>query len=323
MLVNAGAAPDPGLFPADRTLCWEWWAQGAAACTAAGYATVPDPVTGAIRADEDADDGPAAILVALPAQRDHALGLLAAAHEVLRPGGLLVVAGGNDSGGRRLADDLGPHVDTLHTTAKYKSRIVWYRKQAGAAMPESWRDGVTPRVHPGHGLWSVPGIFSWDRIDPASALLIPHIPEDQTGVFVDAGCGYGAITLAIARRNPQAARIIAIDADARALAMCRRNVEDVPAAARIETLWADFTAGKDGRIADFVVMNPPFHHGKHESIVLGQGFIARAAAILRPGGRLLMVANVHLPYERTLHEHFRDIDRLHETGGFKIFSARV
>ncbi len=51
-------------------------------------------------------------------------------------------------------------------------------------------------------------------------------------------------------------------------------------------------------------------------------FIAAAARILKPGGRLLMVANRQLPYEAALTARFRQWERLHEDGFYKVVMAQ-
>ncbi len=75
-------------------------------------------------------------------------------------------------------------------------------------------------------------------------------------------------------------------------------------------------------IYDTVIMNPPFHEGRVTDVSLGQAFIAAAASRLKPGGRLLMVANRQLPYETTLKGLFKNVTLLEEANGFKIFDAK-
>jgi 16S rRNA (guanine1207-N2)-methyltransferase len=72
-----------------------------------------------------------------------------------------------------------------------------------------------------------------------------------------------------------------------------------------------------------VVMNPPFHDalGNHAP-GLGSAFIRKAAAILQPGGRLIMVANRQLPYEAELGKAFKTVERIAESKGFKVLLAR-
>ena len=49
--------------------------------------------------------------------------------------------------------------------------------------------------------------------------------------------------------------------------------------------------------------------------------IAAAAAAMRLGGRLWLVANRHLPYEAVLQEHFGEVRVVATRGGFKVFEA--
>lgn len=261
-----------------------------------------------------------AVFVLLPQQRESALGLLAWAQSLLVDEGLLVVAAANDAGGRRLVDDLQPFCGDLNSACKHKCRVVWARKPAMRPFPADWVAGAAPRVHPDTGLWTQPGIFSWDRIDKATALLLPHIPKNETGVFIDAGCGNGVITRDILIGNPDATRVYGFDADARAVAMCRRNLESFSDV--VDILWTDFVGHPKEVEADWVIMNPPFHDGKGESILLGQRFIVQAVTMLKPRGQMLMVANAHLPYEKTLRACFQNVEKVQENQGFKIFLAQ-
>ena len=81
------------------------------------------------------------------------------------------------------------------------------------------------------------------------------------------------------------------------------------------------TAGLD-QPYDVIVTNPPFHTGsRHDRPDIGRRFIAVAAAALRTGGSLWLVANRHLPYESVLDESFGKVTMVKQAGGFKIVSA--
>ena len=68
-------------------------------------------------------------------------------------------------------------------------------------------------------------------------------------------------------------------------------------------------------------MNPPFHTGRSAEASIGQRMIAAAAKALKPGGRLLMVANRELPYEDTLQRAFRRFERIDEDRQYKVIKA--
>ena len=85
--------------------------------------------------------------------------------------------------------------------------------------------------------------------------------------------------------------------------------------------WHDVTQGLSTHY-DTIVMNPPFHaQSRADRPDLGRRFIEVAAQALRPRGRLVLVANRHLPYEAVLGERFAQVRVLEDTGGFKVLEA--
>ena len=136
------------------------------------------------------------------------------------------------------------------------------------------------------------------------------------GAGADLGCGYGALATVVLR-SPAVTALRLIDLDRRAVEAARRNVEDV----RATFDWTDVRTVEASGDLDFVVMNPPFHDGGAEDRALGQGFIRQAAAMLKRGGTLWMVANRHLPYEAELKAAFKRVTPLEEGGGYKLFEA--
>ena len=175
-----------------------------------------------------------------------------------------------------------------------------------------------PRLDPELGLWTQPGLFSWDRLDPGTALLIEALPP-LSGRGADFGCGLGLLAAA-ALGSPKVKGMTLVDIDRRALDAARRNLDDPRAAFR----WADLRIGTDGLAnLDFVVMNPPFHQGGAEDRSLGPGLVATAAKVLRRSGALWLVANRHLPYEAALKPLFARVEARAEANGFKVIEART
>ncbi|NJR13372.1 MAG: methyltransferase [Phyllobacteriaceae bacterium] len=112
-----------------------------------------------------------------------------------------------------------------------------------------------------------------------------------------------------------------IESNAHALAAAKHNLEGAPIPVRFQ--WLDVTAEKIPGIYDWVVLNPPFHDALgHHAPHLGQAFIMAAAKVLKPGGKLLMVANRQLPYEATLATAFKSVEKLADADGFKVIQAR-
>ncbi|GBU18330.1 MULTISPECIES: methyltransferase [Methylobacterium] len=267
---------------------------------------------------EDCAEGSARALVMLAApgtiERRHALAL---ALRALEPGGALTVMAPKDRGGARLAKELRALGLDLAEEARRHHRICTLRRPSGALPLAEALDAGAPRHIDNLALCTQPGVFSWDRIDPGTALLLETLPP-LSGRGADLGCGLGILARAVLG-SPAVTALTLVDIDRRAVEMARRNVVDPRASLRWEDLRvAEFETGR----LDFVVMNPPFHDGGTEDQALGQTFVRRAAEMLRPGGALWVTANAHLPYEAVLRGAFREVTQRAGAGGYKVYEAR-
>jgi len=241
---------------------------------------------------------------------------LALALRALRPGTRLVVLAPKDKGGARIIGDLEKlGCDAVETARRHHRICVTSGPGDAMAVASAIEDGRPQRLDD-LGLWSQPGVFSWNRIDPGSALLLEHLPA-LSGKGADLGCGIGVLARQVLT-SPKVTDLTMIDIDRRAVDMAKRNIEDD----RVRLLWADARTVKDLTGLDFVVMNPPFHEGGLENQALGQTFVQRAAAILRKGGMCWLTANRHLPYEAILKPLFKHGTMIAEADGYKIYQAQ-
>jgi 16S rRNA (guanine1207-N2)-methyltransferase len=242
--------------------------------------------------------------------------VLAHALRALRPGAALTALAPKEKGGSRLRKELEAFGASVEEVGRQHQRICHVaRPEAPEGLEAAIAAGAPQRIG-GEGLWSQPGVFSWDRDDPGSQALIAALPQ-LVGHGADLGCGVGVLARAVLA-SPKVAQLELADLDRRAIAAARRNVEDP----RAHFHWADVRRGPDLAGLDFVVTNPPFHDAGVEDKALGQAFIRRAHAMLRSGGTLWLVANRHLPYEAVLGEHFTRVMPRGEGGAFKIYEAR-
>ena len=313
--------------------------------------------------DVDAAGRFARVLVLPPRQREEARALLARAVDSLAPGGVVLVAMANDEGARSGEADLARLVGPVGTLTKNKCRAYWSSACGGAgwqpdaALLAQWRvlDALRPvgdaaaagaaspmGALPGDGRFvSRPGLFAWDRVDPATELLAAHVPADTTGRVADLGAGHGMLAALLLARCRRIKGIDLFEAELRALDAARINLArwargaDEPSEGaatgqdaagderrvRIGYHWHDVTTGIPG-FYDVVVSNPPFHHvGRAALPEVGRRFILAAAAALRPGGSFWMVANRNLPYEAVLAERFGSVRIVVEAGGYKVIEA--
>jgi 16S rRNA (guanine1207-N2)-methyltransferase len=244
--------------------------------------------------------------------------VIAQALRALRPGARLVVLAPKNKGGSRIAQDLQALGCTFEETARRHHRVCTTVSPGDeSAITAALAAGKAQFVE-GIGLWSQPGVFSWDRIDPGSALLLAHLPV-LAGRGADLGCGIGVLTRAVLA-SPQVTHLTPIDIDRRAIAMATRNLPNIDEG-RVALQWADARTFTPLSGLDFVVMNPPFHEGSTENQALGQRFIQRAALALRAGGVCWLTANRHLPYEAILKPLFRRITLIVEADGYKVYQA--
>lgn len=269
------------------------------------------------------------VLVLPPRQREEARALYARAVERVAPGGRVVACASNNEGARSAQDDLRKLTGAVGDLTKNKCRVFWtapLHVDDGAASLDTallaqWRQLDAPRPVAGGRFSSRPGVFAWDRIDPASALLVAQLPNDLAGVAADLGAGFGYLSAELLARCPAITALDMYEAEARALELARINMAGVGTTATLGYHWHDVTAGLPKQY-DVIISNPPFHtQGSAYRPDIGRRFIAIAAEALKPGGRLWMVANRHLPYESVLTDSFGSVRTVAQDDGFKIIEA--
>lgn len=167
------------------------------------------------------------------------------------------------------------------------------------------------------------GVFSADRLDKGTQVLLDHVPDPPpTGSFLDLGCGWGPITLALAGSAPQA-QVLATDVNERSLALTARNA----AAAGLDNVR---TAPADALLAelretstpvDLIWSNPPVRIGKEALHTLLLDWLA----LLSEDGEAWLVVLKNLGADSLaawLRDQGWDVNRMASSKGFRVLRVR-
>ena len=167
---------------------------------------------------------------------------------------------------------------------------------------------------------TLPGVFSENKIDIGSHLLLNNLPKIDKGRSVsvlDFGCGSGIIGAVIKTLYPNS-NVTLIDIDAFALEAARLtceinniNVNIIPCS-NISNLTQKF---------NFIISNPPFHKGLSTYYKSTEYFLSNASSKLAPNGELRVVANNFLKYQPLIEKKFNRCTIVSNQDGFKIYSA--
>lgn len=166
---------------------------------------------------------------------------------------------------------------------------------------------------------TAPGVFSADRLDPGTAVLLEHAADPpDSGLIVDVGCGWGAIALTLALRSP-AAQVVAVDVNRRALDLTRRNAARLGVDV-VTTTPEEAPAVLGDRPVDLIWSNPPIRVGKQELHALLRAWLGRLA----PSGRAELVVARNLgadSLQRWIATELMPCERTASSRGFRVLRA--
>jgi 16S rRNA (guanine1207-N2)-methyltransferase len=152
-------------------------------------------------------------------------------------------------------------------------------------------------------------VFSKERIDPGSRLLLEILPDVHARAILDFGCGYGVMGIVLAKRFPEAA-VTMIDIDVGAVELARQNAELNGVADRTRVVLSDGLRDLPGQRFDLAVIHFPLHIPRAELERLLEGI----HDALEPGGCLYGVMLSAYELRPLLRRIFNTVDTVHETG---------
>jgi 16S rRNA (guanine1207-N2)-methyltransferase len=279
------------------------------------------------------DQGPWDVaLLPMPKGRDLARLWLLNVALATAPGGRIYIAGANRGGVKSFMQDaetlLGPGALLSY---KGGNRVAQFTRPTALPdpLPEPFRqpgllEGAfatfgAPVAGAERTLYARPGVFSRDGLDEGTRLLLETVsvrPDEQA---LDLGCGYGVVGLHLALQAPQGS-VTLVDVDSLAC-QCARETLAHNGVVGAPVLHGDGLAAVAGRTFTLIASNPPFHAGHAVSLEMTSAFIQESYDALERNGRLVLVANRFLTYQRMLEERFGHVDVLARTPQFQVLSA--
>jgi 16S rRNA G1207 methylase RsmC len=167
-------------------------------------------------------------------------------------------------------------------------------------------------------LESSTGVFSGDRLDLGTAVLLREAPLPTGGTVLDLGCGYGPIACVLATMVPDV-HVWAVDINTRALELTRVNAERLGVSSRITVATPD-DVPDDVRF-DQIWSNPPVRIGKPALHALLERWLPR----LTDDGVAWLVVSKNLgadSLQRWLIAQGWRCDRHASAKGFRVLAVR-
>jgi 23S rRNA (guanine1835-N2)-methyltransferase len=215
---------------------------------------------------------------------------------------------------------LGP---TTTTRARKKSRLILVERDHSINEGRSkFPDSYEVEVDRCYRIVNHASLFSRERLDQGSQLLIEHMPVgEQYRHIVDLGCGNGVLGIIAASLNPTA-DLLFCDESHMAIASASENFYHAFAQTRnVEFRVDDCLRGVAADSRDLVLINPPFHQQHNVGDAIAWKMFKHAQRVLVAGGELRLVGNRHLAYHAKLNKLFGNCETIAATTKFVILSS--
>jgi 16S rRNA (guanine1207-N2)-methyltransferase len=267
------------------------------------------------------------VAVHAPREREVARQCVRDAGALLRSGGCCYLAGANRSGVKSTIRYLEELFGEAHVLAyRGGSRVAVATKGDGVRIDRAasreyhrFRELIAQVRGKQYACITRPGLFSWNKMDEGSRRLVESMEIGPQERVLDLGCGYGLAGLVAADMAPRG-EVVLVDVDCVAAEAARQTLAQ-NGVGHAEVLLSDCGAAVMDRVFDVVITNPPFHQGRGVSYEVARQFIHDAAVVLRPGGRLYLVANRFIPYGREMEGLFQEVGFVYRDNRFQVWRA--
>ncbi len=168
-------------------------------------------------------------------------------------------------------------------------------------------------------LLSATGLFSKDKIDTGTKVLLKYNNVTDNSTVLDLGCGYGIVGIYLAKKYPNI-KVIMSDINERAVEIAKLNVTKHRLNNRIKVVKSNGFK-KINQNFDYILLNPPQTAGKDVCFCLiggcfehlNKGGFFNLVARHKKGGATLM---------KKMKEVFNNVDTLGKKSGFRVYASK-
>lgn len=162
------------------------------------------------------------------------------------------------------------------------------------------------------------GVFSPEKVDIGTTLLINDSRIEPKAKILDLGCGYGPVGVTIKKIFPET-KVFMTEINQRAVMLAKRN-------AKLNSTYVSIAQGnlyegvKEEKF-DIILVNPPMAAGKQLCFEM----IEQAKEHLTEGGTLQLVARHQKggrELEKKMQEVFGNVEEISKKSGFRIYLSK-
>lgn len=168
---------------------------------------------------------------------------------------------------------------------------------------------------------SLPGVFSQQKLDVGTSLLLHNLPTNIEGKVLDFGCGAGVISCFIGKKYKSAALSLELlDVSALAIASAKKSLSLNDLSAKV--FASNSLSNVKGKY-QHIVSNPPFHQGVKTNYQATEEFLKGIKAFMAVKGNITLVANSFLQYPDIMKSSIGNTKTIDKKQGFSIHQSQL
>ena len=167
-------------------------------------------------------------------------------------------------------------------------------------------------------LYTASGIFSRDKLDKGTKLLIENAIIESNWYTLDFGCGNGVVGIALKKLNPSL-NVTMLDINQRAVMISKKNVKLLNL--DIKVMKSDLYSKVNNKF-DTILVNPPQTAGKELCFKI----IEQAKDYLNSNGILQLVARHNKggsSLQKKMLEVFGDVEETAKGSGYRVYVSKL